>query len=82
MCELQKMYFLPEARGQGMGERLLRRCLAFAKEAGYRLCYLETLKSMDQAQKLYQRLGFETLRAPMGATGHFGCDRWYALKLQ
>ncbi|RYZ40563.1 MAG: GNAT family N-acetyltransferase [Myxococcaceae bacterium] len=81
VCELRKMYFLPQARGHGAGERLLRHCLEYARGAGYRQCYLETLAGMAQAQKLYQRLGFETLRAPMGSTGHFGCDRWYALDL-
>ncbi|HEX8699148.1 MAG TPA: GNAT family N-acetyltransferase [Myxococcaceae bacterium] len=81
VCELQKMYFLPEARGQGQGEKLLRTCLAFAKEAGYRLCYLETLTGMDQAQKLYQRVGFERIPQAMGSTGHFGCNRFYTLDL-
>lgn len=81
VCELRKMYFLPEARGLGLGERMLRRCLGFAREAGFRLCYLETLAAMQQAQKLYRRLGFEPLCAPMGKTGHFGCDNWYALDL-
>ena len=80
-CELRKMYFLPQARGHGAGERMLRRCLAFARQAGYRTCYLETLAGMDQAQKLYRRLGFQPLDKPMGATGHFGCDRWYSLDL-
>ncbi len=82
VCELRKMYFLPQVRGQGMGERLLRRCLEFAREAGYQLCYLETLNGMDQAQKLYRRMGFEKICAPMGNTGHFGCDNWYTLKLR
>ncbi|MCE9673190.1 GNAT family N-acetyltransferase [Myxococcus stipitatus] len=81
VCELRKMYFLPEARGLGAGERLLRHCLDFAREAGFQRCYLETLASMKQAQKLYRRLGFEALCAPMGSTGHFGCDHWYALDL-
>jgi putative acetyltransferase len=81
ICELRKMYFLPEARGLGAGERMLRHCLAFAREAGFKLCYLETLAGMKQAQKLYRRLGFEPLCAPMGKTGHFGCDNWYALDL-
>ncbi len=81
VCELQKMYYLPEARGQGQGERLLRRCLDFAREAGYRLCYLETLTGMEQAQKLYQRLGFERIPQAMGSTGHFGCNRFYTLDL-
>ena len=82
VCELRKMYFLPEVRGKGQGEALLRRCLEFAREAGYQLCYLETLKGMEQAQKLYRKMGFEKLCAPMGSTGHFGCDNWYALKLR
>lgn len=81
VCELRKMYFLPEARGRGVGERLLRQSLAFARETGYRTCYLETLARMEQAQKLYRRLGFQPLCSPMGATGHFSCDRWYALDL-
>ncbi|MCP3141771.1 GNAT family N-acetyltransferase [Pyxidicoccus xibeiensis] len=81
VCELRKMYFLTEARGQGMGERMLRRCLDFAREAGFQRCYLETTVGMKQAQKLYRRLGFEPLCAPLGRTGHFGCDTWYARDL-
>jgi len=81
VCELRKMYFLPEARGKGMGETLLRHCLAAAKELGYRTCYLETLTGMDQAMKLYCKLGFQRLCAPLGRTGHGGCDRWYAKEL-
>ncbi|BDU68682.1 N-acetyltransferase [Geothrix oryzae] len=81
VCELRKMYFLPEARGKGMGEALLRHCLAVATGLGYRTCYLETLTGMDQAQKLYGKLGFRPLCSPMGNTGHGGCDRWFARDL-
>ena len=81
VCELRKMYFLPEARGKGLGEALLRHCLAMAASLGYRTCYLETLTGMDQALKLYGKLGFRPLCAPLGRTGHGGCDRWFALDL-
>ena len=81
VCELKKMYFLKEVRGTGMGEALLRHCLETAKNLGYTTCYLETLTGMDAAQKLYRRLGFEPLCAPMGSTGHHGCDRWFAMEL-
>lgn len=81
VCELKKMYFLPVARGQGLGERLLRHCLEAAKALGYRTCYLETLTGMDQAIRLYQKLGFKPLCAPLGRTGHGGCDHWFALEL-
>jgi len=80
-CELRKMYFLPEARGRGLGERLLRLCLDKARAFGYRQCYLETLTGMDAAMRLYERLGFRLLPGPLGNTGHFSCDRQYLLEL-
>jgi putative acetyltransferase len=81
VCELKKMYFLPEARGTGTGEALLRHCLDVARSLGYRTCYLETLTGMDAAQKLYRKVGFQALCGPMGNTGHHGCDRWFTLEL-
>ena len=80
-CELRKMYFLPELRGRGIGEKFLRRCLDAARERGYRRCYLETLTVMKSAQKLYIRSGFKQLRGALGATGHSGCNRFYLLEL-
>jgi putative acetyltransferase len=81
VCELRKMYFLPEARGRGAGQALLERCLAAARELGYRRCYLETLTGMDAAQRLYQKMGFRRIEAAMGHTGHFGCNRFYLIDL-
>jgi putative acetyltransferase len=80
-CELRKMYFLPEARGRGMGEAVVRRCLEAARAFGFTHCYLETLTGMNAAQRLYERLGFKRLSGPLGKTGHFSCDRWYLLEL-
>ena len=80
-CELRKMYFLPEARGRGLGERMMRLCLDRARESGFRRCYLETLTSMDAARRLYERAGFRRLPGPLGATGHFSCDQHYLLDL-
>ncbi|MCL7971244.1 MAG: GNAT family N-acetyltransferase [marine benthic group bacterium] len=80
-CELRKMYLLPSARGLGAGRRLVEICLEEARRLGYRKCYLETLAQMDRARDLYERFGFLPLEAPMGDTGHFGCNRWYALSL-
>lgn len=81
VCELQKMYLLPEARGRGLGSRMMDRCLARAKEYGYSHCYLETMPYMEAAQKLYNRNGFEYLDGPMGETGHFSCHTWMLKKL-
>lgn len=76
ICELQKMYFLPEVRGKGLGKQMIDKCLTFAKENGYTLCYLETLPYMKAAQKLYLRSGFDYIDGPMGNTGHTSCNVW------
>lgn len=80
VCELQKMYFLPEARGHGLGEQIVRRALEDARRFGFKRCYLETLERMTAARKLYEKLGFQPT-CPMGATGHGGCDTHYILDL-
>lgn len=81
VCELRKMYLLPEARGRGLGERMLHHCLEAARVRGYRRCYLETLSGMDAAQRLYLKTGFTKLAAPLGSAGHSGCNRHYLLEL-
>ena len=77
VCELRKMYFLPVLRGRGAGEALMARCLDAARAMGFRQCYLETLSGMDAAQRLYERSGFSRIPGPMGATGHYSCDKFF-----
>jgi putative acetyltransferase len=82
VCELQKMYFLKEARGIGIGAKILECCLDRAKEEGYDSCYLETMPHMKNALRLYEKWGFEYLEAPMGNTGHYLCTVWMLKKLR
>lgn len=80
-CELKKMYFLPSARGKGLGQEVLSECLRAAKEQGFRYCYLETFNTMKDAIKLYRKNGFIKIPGPLGNTGHFACDTFYQLDL-
>jgi len=80
-CELVKMYLVPQARGLGLGRDLINRSLSFAKQAGYKKVYLETMPELKQALRVYEKFGFKYLNGPMGNTGHFGCDRWMLLEL-
>lgn len=80
-CELRKMYFLPTLRGLGAGAAVMARCLAAARGFGFARCYLETLTGMDAAMKLYERTGFRRIDAPLGATGHGGCNTFYLREL-
>ena len=58
ICELQKMYFLQDIRGKGIGSKLIKMCLDFAKKSGYKFCYIETMHNMIAAQNLYKKNGF------------------------
>ncbi|MBI1344529.1 MAG: GNAT family N-acetyltransferase [Terrimonas sp.] len=75
-CELVKMYLLPEGRGKGIGQLLIARCIETAKTFGFSKIYLETMPELKQALKVYEKFGFRYLNAPLGNSGHFGCDLW------
>ncbi len=76
VCELQKMYCLPEARGTGIAHRLMGLALEYAKEY-YAQCYLETLDNMIAAQKFYEKYGFRRTDHPPVQTEHFACEVRY-----
>ena len=75
-CELQKMYFLPKARGKGLGSQIMHKCLQQFQRFGFIDCYLETMPNMMHAQKLYQKWGFEYIERLLGNTGHCSCPVW------
>jgi len=76
ICELQKMYFSPKARVKGLGTQMMQLCLDKAREFGFDKCYLETMPYMDDARKLYKKVGFVSLDSPLGDTGHYNCSKW------
>ena len=58
-ARLRLFLLVPEARGLGLGKRLLLECLSFAKECGYEKIALGTHKSHSAARKLYASQGFK-----------------------
>lgn len=81
VCELQKMYCLPEIRGKGVSHRLMEIALQYASKY-YKRCYLETLENMLAAQKFYEKYGFERIYEPVVKTEHFACDVRYIKNLK
>jgi putative acetyltransferase len=75
-CELVKMYLSADARGSGLGRRMIDQCLATAQEKGYHSVYLETMPELKKAVSVYEKFGFTYLDKPMGNSGHNGCDIW------
>jgi len=76
ICELQKMYFIPEARGKGYGKLMFKKCMEQAKAYGYDKCYLESASALKAAINIYEKDGFKHLAGPLGGTGHYSCGVW------
>ena len=76
VCELRKLFLQAEGRGLGLGEKLTKKCLHYAKNKGFQQCYLDTLTRMTSAVALYEKLGFRHLDKPLEASIHNGCDVW------
>ena len=74
ICELQKMYFMTSARGQGLAKKLALMALDHARQQGFKRCYLETTAFLKEAIGLYEHLGFEHIAEPLGCTGHVDCE--------
>ncbi len=74
ICELQKMYFSKSIRGKGLGKEMLQKCLNFAIELNFKICYLETITQLQSAIILYDKFGFKKINGPLGNTSHFSCD--------
>lgn len=80
-CELVKMYLLPQARGLGLGRKLIEKCIEAANDLGYKNIYLETMPELKQALYVYEKFGFKFLKGPMGNSGHTGCSMWMLKEL-
>lgn len=76
--ELRKMYFLPVARGQGMGKALLEMLINYAKQQQIASVSLETATPLKEAIGLYKKYGF-TLIATTSLAER--CDQAWELKL-
>ncbi|MER6568191.1 bifunctional helix-turn-helix transcriptional regulator/GNAT family N-acetyltransferase [Streptomyces sp. NPDC001093] len=57
-ARLRLLLVEPEARGHGIGDRLVRAVIDFARGVGYRDLVLWTNDVLDGARRIYQRHGF------------------------
>ena len=56
--EVKRMFVLPQARGHGIGGRMVALLLAQARAAGFRRVLLSSHHSMHAAHATYRRAGF------------------------
>src|SRR5262245_2107789 len=58
VCEVKRMYVVPEARGRGLGTVLLEALEALARDLGYAVARLDTGAKQPGAQRMYERAGY------------------------
>ena len=81
-AQLRLLIVTPEARGQGVGGRLVDECIAFARAKGYGKVMLWTQSHLDAARAIYQARGFKcTKRESFRAFGRDLVGEKWELKL-
>jgi DNA-binding MarR family transcriptional regulator/GNAT superfamily N-acetyltransferase len=79
IADAKRMWVAPQARGIGLGRRLLAELERHARQAGVKTLRLETNRALREAIALYRASGFEEV-APFNEEPH--AHHWFAKRLR
>jgi GNAT superfamily N-acetyltransferase len=77
-AEIKRMWIAPEARGLGLGRRLLEQLEACARDSGAEVAHIETSAVLTEALSLYQSSGW--VEVPRFNDEPFA-DHWFEKEL-
>ncbi|MBV9523981.1 MAG: MarR family transcriptional regulator [Alphaproteobacteria bacterium] len=81
-AKLRMLYVEPQARGLGIGARLVSECVRFARRSGYRKVTLWTNSILLAARHIYEKAGFRKIaEEPHHSFGHDLVSETWELKL-
>ena len=82
VAQLRMLIVDPEARGLGIGHRLVDECIRFARQCRYSKMLLWTIDILSAARKIYRQAGFKLIESTKTrAFGHDHFDEWWELPL-
>jgi GNAT superfamily N-acetyltransferase len=81
-AQLRLLFVDAEARGHGVGARLVGQCIEFARGRGYRRMVLWTNSSLESARRIYDAAGFRQTKEephPVFPAGTVAQELWLDL---
>jgi GNAT superfamily N-acetyltransferase len=82
VAQLRLLFVDVEARGHGVGGKLVEHCIAFARERGYERMMLSTVSPLASARRIYDAAGFKQTKEepdPAFPEGTFAQEMWLDL---